>query len=95
MAADNLWLSPAYGHDTIGIHFSWARDLEAVPVLSAEIEALLLPLGARPHWGKIIHSDAARLAALYPRLPAFRALAVSFDPNGKFRNDYLNKHVFG
>ena len=94
MKADTLWLSPTYGHDAIGIHFSWARDLEAVPVVSAEIEALLLPLGARPHWGKIIHTGAAGLTTLYPRLPAFRALARSLDPNGKFRNDYLDTHVF-
>ena len=24
--------------------------------LMAEIEAMLLPLGARPHWGKIMHA---------------------------------------
>jgi xylitol oxidase len=95
MTADDLWLSPAQGRDTIGIHFSWARDLLAVPVVSSEIEALLLPLGARPHWGKIIHSDAKRLAPLYPRLPEFRELARSLDPGGKLRNAYLDRHVFG
>jgi xylitol oxidase len=95
MTGDDLWLSPAQGRDTIGIHFSWARDLVSVPVISAEIEAMLLPLGGRPHWGKIIHTPAECLAPLYPRLTAFRELARSLDPDGKFRNAYLAMHVFG
>jgi hypothetical protein len=36
---------------------------------------MLLPLGARPHWGKIMHARAAELAPLYPKLPAFRDLS--------------------
>ena len=93
MAADNSWLSPARGRDTIGLHFSWMRDLANVPPLAAEIEALLLPLGARPHWGKIPHTPAASLAPLYPRWDDFRALIRRFDPDGKFRNDFLDRHV--
>lgn len=68
VAADNLWLSSSYGQDTVCLHFSWRRHLDAVREITAEIEEMLLPLGARPHWGKIIHSRAARLAALYPTL---------------------------
>jgi alditol oxidase len=95
MAADRLWLSPAYGADGIGIHFSWKREPDAVDRMTAAIEELLLPLGARPHWGKIMHAPARRLAPLYPKLPAFRDLTRSFDPVGKFRNEFLDTHVFG
>ena len=95
MTGDRLWLSPAYGDDYVGIHFSWQRKPDAVQAMTAEIEALLLPLGARPHWGKIIHARAAQLAPLYPKLPAFRELARSYDPGGKFRNEFLDVHVFG
>jgi alditol oxidase len=95
MAADRLWLSPGYGADSIGIHFSWKKEPDAVDRMTAEIEELLLPLGARPHWGKIMHAPAQRLAPLYPKLPAFRDLARSFDPAGKFRNEFLDTHVFG
>ena len=94
MAGDALWLSPSYGHDSVGIHFSWKREPDAVQVMTAEIEAMLLPLGARPHWGKIMHARAEQLASLYPRLPAFRELAQSYDPSGKFRNKFLDAHVF-
>lgn len=95
IAADDLWLSPSYGHDTVAIHFTWHRKPAEVAAITSDIEALLLPLGGRPHWGKLIHADAARLAPLYPRMEAFRALADRYDPLGKFRNAYLDRHVFG
>ena len=95
MAGDALWLSPSYGEDRVAIHFSWQREFEAVAALTAEIEAMLLPLGARPHWGKIMHAPAGALAPLYPMLPAFRDLARTHDPDGKFRNEFLDRHVFG
>ena len=95
MAGNRLWLSPAYGADRVSIHFSWQREPDAVQAITAEIEALLLPLGARPHWGKIMHARAEQLATLYPYLPAFRELAQSCDPGSKFRNSFLDVHVFG
>jgi alditol oxidase len=95
MAGDRLWLSPAYADDRVGIHFSWLRETDADAALTAEIEAMLLPFGARPHWGKIMHADAPQLAPVYPQLPAFRALARSYDPGGKFRNQFLDTHVRG
>lgn len=96
MTADALWLSPAQGRDTVGIHFSWhERDPAAVGALCREIEDLLIPLGGRPHWGKILHATAARLAPLYPRMDDFRRLAARYDPDGKFRNAFLDRHVFG
>jgi xylitol oxidase len=95
MAADRLWLSPAYGVDCVAIHFSWQRELEAVEAMTAEIEAMLLPLGGRPHWGKIMHARSEQLAPLYPKLPEFRELAQSYDADGKFRNQFVDLHVFG
>jgi xylitol oxidase len=95
MTGDALWFSPAYGEDCVSIHFSWQRELDTVQALTGEIEAMLLPLGARPHWGKIMHARPDQLAPLYPKLPAFRELARSYDPGGKFRNEFLDEHVFG
>jgi xylitol oxidase len=95
VAADTLWLSSAYGHDTIALHFSWQRKFDEVASITAEIEAMLLPLGGRPHWGKIMHTRADQIAALYPRMGAFRELARSHDPDGKFRNAFVDAHVFG
>ena len=95
MAGDGLWLSPAHGHDTVALHFTWKREPEAVGALTRAVEDVLLPLGARPHWGKLLHADAARLAPLYPRMDAFRMLVRQWDPAGKFRNAWTNRHIFG
>jgi hypothetical protein len=93
MSAEDQWLSGASGHDAVGIHFTWKHHREGVAALLPRIEERLLPLGARPHWGKLSH--ATDLEALYPRLDDFRALADRFDPRGKLRNRYLDEHVFG
>jgi len=89
IAADTLWLSGAYETDAVGLHFTWRADQPAVDALLPRIEERLLPLGARPHWAKRFHADAAVLAPLYPRFDDFRALARRHDPRGVFVNDFL------
>jgi xylitol oxidase len=89
VAADELWLSAAYASDVVALHFTWRPEQRAVDALLPELEHRLLPLGARPHWGKRFAADAAALEPLYPRLADFRALARRHDPRGVFVNDYL------
>lgn len=89
VAADELWLSGAYASDVVALHFTWRPEERAVDALLPELEHRLLPLGARPHWGKRFAADAAALEPLYPRLADFRALARRHDPRGVFVNDYL------
>ncbi|MGY1987923.1 D-arabinono-1,4-lactone oxidase [Blastococcus sp. SYSU DS0669] len=93
VAADDLWLSPAYGGDVLALHFTWLPEEARVRALLPEIEAALRPYGARPHWGKVFTTGAEELAALYPRMPEFRALVRRLDPRGAFRNDYLDRTV--
>jgi xylitol oxidase len=95
MAADRLWLSPNYGTDSIGLHLTWRQDQPAVEAVLPVIEAELAPFGARPHWGKLFDGGASRLAPLYPRFADFKDLAGRLDPEGKFRNDFLDTKVFG
>jgi xylitol oxidase len=95
VAGDNLWLSPSYGGDCIAIHFTWKKASHSVDAITRDIEEMLLPLGGRPHWGKLMHARAERLAPVYPCLPTFRNLAGIYDPTGKFRNEFLDAHVFG
>jgi xylitol oxidase len=95
IAADEHWMSPFYGRGCVGIHFTWVPDWEAVRALLPEIDARLAPFEARPHWGKLFTMPAARVQALYERLPDFRELLAAYDPNGKFRNAFLDEHVFG
>ncbi|WP_205473073.1 D-arabinono-1,4-lactone oxidase [Nocardioides sp. SYSU D00038] len=93
VAADDLWLSGAYGTDVVGLHFTWVRDVPAVRAALAPVEAALLPLGARPHWGKVFLAGAADLRPLYPRFDDFRTLAERLDPDGRFRNAFLARHL--
>ena len=65
VAADQLWMSPQYGQDTIGIHFTWKREQDAVERALMDVEGALAPFGARPHWGKVFLADAASIAPLY------------------------------
>ncbi len=95
VAADQLWLSPAYERDSLGLHFTWRREPEAVQAAVAALEAALSPFGARPHWGKAMAAHAATLAPLYPRMDDFRQLRSRLDPRGVFVNDWLIDHVLG
>jgi alditol oxidase len=42
-------------------HFTWVRDVPGVYAVLPGIEAALLPLGARPHWGKCFRDLAVRV----------------------------------
>ncbi|GAA3034296.1 FAD-binding protein [Streptosporangium longisporum] len=94
VAADDLWLSPSYGRDVVAVHFTWKQDWPAVRRVLAVVEEALEPFEARPHWGKLFLTPPGRLASLYERLPDFRKLAADLDPAGKFRNPFLNDHLF-
>ena len=95
VAADQLWLSTASGHDTVALHFTWRQAQAEVEELLVHLEAALLPLGARPHWGKLFLADAATLAPRYPRHADFVDLVQRLDPRGAFRTDWLERHVLG
>ena len=90
IAADDLWLSPAYERDCFALHFTWLPDRAAVTPVLAAMEDALLPREARPHWGKLFVSGPQAALATYPRADAFRQLLDRRDPRGKFRNEFIN-----
>ncbi|GAC1429173.1 MAG: FAD-binding protein [Chitinophagaceae bacterium] len=92
--ADNYWMSPCYRQPSVTIHFTWKQDWPAVQKLLPVIEKELAPFHAKPHWGKLFTMPPAHLASLYEKLPAFRQMLKQYDPNGKFRNDFLNKYIY-
>ncbi|WP_406691048.1 D-arabinono-1,4-lactone oxidase [Saccharopolyspora sp. ID03-671] len=93
IAADDLWLSPAHGADSVAFHFTWWPQQSAVEALLPDIEAALEPFGGRPHWGKLFTTEPADLDLLYPKLADFRSLARRFDPDGRFTNDFLARTI--
>jgi xylitol oxidase len=95
IAADDLWLSPAFERDSVAYHFTWKPDWPAVRALLPAIEAALEPFGPRPHWAKLATMAPQIVRSRYQRLPDFADLARSFDPNGVFRNDFVAAYVPG
>ncbi|WP_171111156.1 MULTISPECIES: FAD-binding protein [Streptomyces] len=89
IAADQQWLSPAYGRDSVAVHFTWIEDAQAVLPVVRRVEEALDGLDARPHWGKVFATPGAMVRERYPRLGDFRALARTLDPSGTFTNAFV------
>ena len=95
VAADELWLSEAYQQDSVALHFTWLPDPVAADPVVRALEEGLAPLGARPHWGKVFAMEPAAVAARYPRFPDAQRLIRGYDPDGKFRNAFTDRYLFG
>jgi L-gulono-1,4-lactone dehydrogenase len=90
VAGDDAWLSPAHGRETcyLAVHMfsgmEWAGFFRSV-------EAAMVDLGGRPHWGKRHFLDAASLSPLYPDWDRFASVRARLDPLGRFTNAYLER----
>jgi xylitol oxidase len=93
VAADDLWLSPAYQQDSLAIHFTWIDDAAAVAPVVAELDQQLAPFGARPHWGKVFTMPPAAVQPLYPRLADVAALRRELDPEDVFGNAMVDDYL--
>jgi len=92
MTGDDLWLSPAYGRETVAIHFTWKPLWEQIQPVLTKIESALAPYQVRPHWGKVYTMPAEDVIAEYDRFDDFRQLVAEYDPDGKFQNDFLRDY---
>ena len=95
IAADDLWMSPCYKQPSVTIHFTWKPDWPSVQRLLPVIERELSPFQVRPHWGKLFTFSSADIHSKYERLPEFVEACTKYDPHGKFRNEFLNRNIFG
>jgi L-gulono-1,4-lactone dehydrogenase len=89
-AADDNWLSTAYGRESgyIAVHRYYRED----PTEYFEaVESIMKGFGGRPHWGKMNYRDAESLATVYPRFDEFRAVRDRLDPERLFTNEYLDR----
>ena len=94
VAADTLWMSSCYEMDVLAIHFSWKGAYDDVMAFLPTIESQIIPLDARPHWGKLFTMSPDDFLPHFPRLKDFRRLVQKHDPNGKFHNAFLQKNIF-
>jgi xylitol oxidase len=86
VAADELWLSPAYGRPSLAVHFTWLPDRAAVLEALTHVERSLAPFDPRPHWGKVWSLPVEQVRASYPRLADVVALRDRWDPQRTFSN---------
>lgn len=89
IAADSFWMSTAYKRESVAIHFTWKPNTPGVMALLPELEAVLKPFEARPHWGKIFTQPAAEMQQLYTKFNDFLQLKKVLDPKGILSNPYL------
>lgn len=94
IAADDLWMSMAHQRLSLAIHFTWKPEWPAVRQILPAIEAKLAPFGPRPHWAKLFTIPGPVLDRQYPRLADFKTLAAKYDPDGKFRNEFLQTNLY-
>jgi xylitol oxidase len=93
IAADEMWLSPAYRRASMAVHFTWVDDVAGVTSALPAIEEALAPFRPRPHWGKLFTMAPERVAAAYDRLVDFGRMRRIFDPAGTFGNDFVDTYV--
>jgi FAD-linked oxidoreductase len=89
-AADDLALSTGFGRRNgwVAVHQYRGAPFESY---FQQVAAIMDSYGGRPHWGKMHWLDAAALAERYPRWEEFAAVRRSLDPDGTFRNEYLDR----
>ncbi len=92
--ADNLWMSPCYKKDCITLHTTFKQETETVMQLLPQIEEQLAPFNARPHWAKLFTMAPSVLQSRTEKLKDFKDLVNQYDPNGKFRNAFLEKNLY-
>ena len=94
IARDNFWLSPFYNQDSLAIHFTFKPHPNDVMRLIPIIEEKLTPFNVRPHWGKLFTLSPDTLQSRIQKLSDFKALAAEYDPNAKFRNQFVEKNLY-
>lgn len=93
-AADDIWLSTAYGRDTayIAVH-----QFPGMPYRHwfDVFESIVSAAGGRPHWGKMHNLSAGTLRERYPKFDDFRRVRCEVDPRGRFTTPYLCRVLDG
>ncbi|HEU5473166.1 MAG TPA: D-arabinono-1,4-lactone oxidase [Actinophytocola sp.] len=89
-AADDIWLSTAYGRDTayIAVHQYVGMPFRAYFDV---FESIVGAVGGRPHWGKMHSLDAATLRSRYPKFDDFARVRAEVDRDGRFANPYTER----
>ncbi|WBB56247.1 D-arabinono-1,4-lactone oxidase [Verrucosispora sp. WMMD573] len=94
IAADDIWLSNAYGRPTTTIACLQNASLPYEEYFR-DMEAVFRQYGGRPHWGKKHWLTADDLRPLFPRWDDFQAARCRLDPDGVFLTPDLARLLEG
>jgi L-gulonolactone oxidase len=88
--ADDIPLSTGFGRENayIACHLPSGTPFERY---FRAVESITDRVGGRPHWGKMHFQTADTLAPRYPEWSRFQSVRAKLDPEGRFRNAYLDR----
>jgi xylitol oxidase len=92
--ADDFWMSPCYKKTCVALHTTWKQETDTVMNLLPLIEEQLEPFNVKPHWAKLFTLSSPVLQSRYEKLNDFKQLVKQYDPDGKFRNEFINKNLY-
>jgi L-gulonolactone oxidase len=90
--ADDSWMSPASGRDSVQIG-AYTANATHCAAWHEGFAAIMADYGGRPHWGKEATFDSATVRRLYPMAERFGALVREADPTGTFRNAFVERVI--
>lgn len=88
VAADEVWLSPAYGRDVIAV---MVRVPTADAAALVDLEDLFIWLGGLPSWGGFHTLTGAEAAYVMPRFSDFSSIRHDLDPYERMQNETLHR----
>jgi FAD/FMN-containing dehydrogenase len=89
---DDILMSPANRGDSAYISVLLSGSEEEDDRIMQVVQRVLLAHGGRPHWGKELTLDATTARRSYgDNYDRYRTLRDALDPNGMFRNPYLDR----
>lgn len=94
VAADDIWLSPAYGRDSAYIAVHMYRGMPYKRYFEV-MEQIFLRYKGRPHWGKMHTLKADDLMKRYPMWQSFGEIRAQMDPNNLFLSPYMSELLVG
>ena len=90
VAADDIPMSPAYQRDSCYLG-GYVSSLKWAPAYFRDFEDAMARFDDRPHWGKSFDRSADEIRGLYPKYDEFNSWRRACDPNGVFRNRFLDR----
>lgn len=92
VAADSVWLSPAYGEDVVAVCLQLPGRFDDENELALRsAENLFIDLGGLPNWGGWHTLNAAEAAYVMPRYSDFGHIRTDLDPHHRTDNAALRR----